>query len=158
MDNPRFFPVSANIATLHCVAGGHILLWLFCMRVPNVGVLGESAAAHYLKERGFSILSRNFRARCGELDIVAHFTHLHIVEVKTRTVPDLQKGSVAHFGQFRPEFAIHRTKQTRIRAAARLYCVQHHTLETAVQFDVAIVYYSKSRGTFRISYYQHAFF
>lgn len=50
----------------------------------QVGSLGESVAALYLKRHGFSIVARNIARKTGELDIVAREGDtLHIIEVKT---------------------------------------------------------------------------
>ena len=47
---------------------------------------GEEIAVKYLKNLGFKIIDRNFRARNTEIDIVAvHKATLVFVEVKTRT-------------------------------------------------------------------------
>ena len=52
----------------------------------EIGNLGENIAAKYLESSGYHILDRNFRARQGELDIIAvDNDELVFVEVKTRT-------------------------------------------------------------------------
>ena len=53
----------------------------------RVGNRAEDAAASYLQARGAVILLRNYRCRCGELDIVARIgeSELAIVEVRTRS-------------------------------------------------------------------------
>jgi putative endonuclease len=44
------------------------------MRIVNpIAVLGEEAACRYLKNKGYSILERNFRKSYGEIDIIAVF-------------------------------------------------------------------------------------
>lgn len=52
----------------------------------NTGNRGEDTAAEYIFEKGFSIISRNYRAgRSGEIDIVARSNDLIVFfEVKTR--------------------------------------------------------------------------
>jgi putative endonuclease len=46
---------------------------------------GEDQACGFLKKRGYKILSRRYRTRFGEIDIVARREHtLSFVEVKTR--------------------------------------------------------------------------
>ena len=34
------------------------------------GIAGEDKAAHYLEEHGFTIVTRNYRTRTGEIDII----------------------------------------------------------------------------------------
>lgn len=52
----------------------------------QIGDLGEDLAEKYLKRRGWRILSRNFSARGGEIDIIGfRFGKLVYFEVKTRT-------------------------------------------------------------------------
>lgn len=51
----------------------------------RVGVWGEDRAVGYLSAQGMTVLSRNWRCRYGELDIVAvDGDCLVVVEVKTR--------------------------------------------------------------------------
>src|ERR1700754_1854146 len=51
-----------------------------------LGRRGEDLAAHYLEQRGLVVLSRNWRCRHGEIDLVATDARLLVVcEVKTRS-------------------------------------------------------------------------
>ncbi len=51
-----------------------------------IGNKGENLAADYLKKKKYTILEQNFKARYGEIDIVAvHENTLVFVEVKTRS-------------------------------------------------------------------------
>ena len=51
-----------------------------------LGRRGEDLAARYLEQRGLVILSRNWRCRHGEIDLVATDSHrLVVCEVKTRS-------------------------------------------------------------------------
>ena len=50
------------------------------------GFKGESAAADYLRKKGYKILERNFYTKFGEIDIVCQKKDVVIfVEVKTKT-------------------------------------------------------------------------
>ena len=52
----------------------------------ELGRHGEDVAAQYLAERGMVVLSRNWRCREGELDLVAtDRKRLVVCEVKTRS-------------------------------------------------------------------------
>ena len=51
----------------------------------EVGRRGEDVASAFLKRRGHDIVTRRFRTRRGELDLVSQSgRHLYFVEVKTR--------------------------------------------------------------------------
>jgi len=51
----------------------------------QLGDLGEEIAANYLKKLGYQILDRNYRKKCGELDIVTRFKKdIVFAEVKSQ--------------------------------------------------------------------------
>lgn len=53
------------------------------------GLQGEEIASEYLKNKGFEILSRNFRSGHKEIDIIAEKGDIiHFIEVKTRKNED----------------------------------------------------------------------
>lgn len=48
------------------------------------GILGEDIAENYLKNKGFSILGRNYRKPWGEIDVICKKDNqYHFIEVKT---------------------------------------------------------------------------
>jgi putative endonuclease len=56
------------------------------MNNKDTGFFGENMAANYLLDQGFEIISRNWRYKHLEIDIIASKNgRLHIVEVKTRS-------------------------------------------------------------------------
>jgi putative endonuclease len=76
------------------------------------GEKAEALAADFLAARGITILERNFRRRCGELDLVAQDGDtLVFVEVRLRTRGDFG-GAAA---------SITARKRARMAAAAGLY-------------------------------------
>jgi putative endonuclease len=51
----------------------------------KLGHKGEGLAVDYLKQKGYSIIQRNFKTSLGEIDIIAkHEETLVFIEVKTR--------------------------------------------------------------------------
>ncbi|MEQ1823812.1 MAG: YraN family protein [Fimbriimonadaceae bacterium] len=93
----------------------------------KLGDDAEERAANFLIESGFTIVTRNFSTRSGELDIVALDGELLVfVEVK------LRRGSS-------PEEAITATKATRLRAAAREYLQKMGESERSFRFDLVAV-------------------
>lgn len=95
----------------------------------DLGDFGEMAAEHYLIERGFEILERNFSVRGGEIDIVAMDGDVLVfVEVKTR--------SSKRFGL--PSEAVNAQKILHLRQAAEVY-IENHPPKSDVRFDVVEV-------------------
>lgn len=96
----------------------------------NVGKLGEDIAASYLRKKGFKILTRNFKARYGEIDVIAldHDT-LVFVEVKTRI------GN--QFGT--PEEAVTPWKIREIIKAGQYYALRNPQLPTSLRIDVIAI-------------------
>ncbi len=96
-------------------------------RKQKTGKNGEDKACSFLKRRGLEILERNYRARSGEIDIVAmDGEELVFAEVKTRTGQQ--------FGT--PAEAVTSLKQKHLIDTARYYIHQKQLYHTAVRFDV----------------------
>jgi putative endonuclease len=96
----------------------------------TLGSAGEAAAERWLRGKGFEIVARGFRARCGEIDLIARDgAQLVFVEVKTRT-SDV-------FG--RPSEAVTARKRRRIARVASSFLVRNGWTESACRFDVVEV-------------------
>ncbi|MBK8339486.1 MAG: YraN family protein [Flavobacteriales bacterium] len=110
------------------------------------GAHGEQAACHYLEEKGWSILARNWRVGRDELDIVARDGDLLVVvEVKTRA-------SEAHGA---PYESVGTIKQHRMIRAAEAY-LDHLGEDLDVRFDIISVVLHPS-GT-RLEHIEEAFY
>ncbi len=95
-----------------------------------LGNWGEAQAAEYLRRKGYSIVTTNFRCRFGEIDLIArNRKFLVFVEVKLR--------KNASFAQAR-EFVDYK-KQQRLRTTASLYLSRCPTT-LQPRFDVIEVY------------------
>ncbi|MEV1291786.1 YraN family protein [Pseudonocardia sp. NPDC049635] len=98
----------------------------------ELGRRGEDTAAEYLqREHGMVVLSRNWRCRAGELDIVAsdRDRRLVVCEVKTR--------SGTRFGE--PAEAVTAYKIRRIRGLTHEWMAAHRLPWLEVRFDVVAV-------------------
>lgn len=98
----------------------------------DVGRNGEQLAADYLIGLGLTVLSRNWRCREGELDIVATDGRdlAVICEVKTRSGQRYGSGADA----------VDAGKRRRIRRLSRLWLAEHQVRTTiTVRFDVISV-------------------
>lgn len=98
------------------------------MNRRQVGADKETAAADFLENKGYQILTRNFYSRFGELDIVAKDGDcLVFCEVKYRT------GS--KHGD--PEEAVTAQKLMRMQRTAQYYCIREQIpADTSMRFDV----------------------
>lgn len=97
---------------------------------PELGRRGEDIAAEYLQRKGLVLLSRNWRCRAGELDLVlTDGDRLVVCEVKTRSGP----------GYGRPAEAVTRHKANRIRLVTRYWLAEFRVRWCEVRFDVVAV-------------------
>ena len=76
------------------------------------GAAGEILAARFLRDKGYTILSSNFRCRHGEIDIIAEKKGvIAFVEVKTRSQNSM----------YSPREAVTAAKQSRLIQTAAIY-------------------------------------
>ncbi len=93
----------------------------------SIGKTGEDLACRELRRRGYEILTRRYRTRLGEIDIVAREGRTIVfVEVKTRTS--------ASFGA--PSEAVTALKQRRVWLMASDYLHRQGWNDRACRFDV----------------------
>jgi putative endonuclease len=96
----------------------------------DLGRRGEDLAAEYLTERGLVVLSRNWRCREGELDVVAtDGTTLVVCEVKTRSTDDF--GDPAEF--------VTPAKLRHVRQATQAWLRRYRVGWCRVRYDVVAV-------------------
>jgi putative endonuclease len=113
----------------------------------ELGRRGEDEAVQYLERRGLVVLSRNWRCRDGELDVVAvDGDRLVVCEVKTR--------SGTRFGE--PAEAVTPRKAARIRRLTQAWLSTHHVRWCEIRFDVVAVLMEPDRPT-TLQHYEAAF-
>ncbi len=104
------------------------------MNTKEIGDFGENAAVKYLSDLSYRILKRNFRLKCGEIDIIAKDGGCIVfVEVKTR------RSNL--FGE--PSEYVDSRKQSRIKKAAACYTdIENND----IRFDIVEVFYAEKNG------------
>ncbi len=114
----------------------------------QTGDIGEKYTERYLKKNGYKILERNFRLKCGEIDIIAQKgEYIIFTEVKTRAVNFIA----------RPYEAVDRLKIAKIKKTAAMYIAQNQ-LDAYFRFDVSEVFTdTKSGKVIDINYIENAF-
>ena len=112
----------------------------------KLGRFGENTAAALLRRKGCAILARNYRRKCGELDIVAlDGTVVVFVEVKTRRdFPGITPGV---------NLSLHQLKRN--KAAGRLYLKLAGVPDSPHRFDLIEVTVSR-RNTAKILRITHS--
>ena len=99
-------------------------------RRRRLGTRGEDAVSRWYEARGYTVASRNWRVREGELDLVLRRGRtLVFCEVKTR------RGDA--FGT--PFDAVTIAKQRRLRTLAVRWLQEHRVRAGELRFDVAAV-------------------
>lgn len=104
-----------------------------CMKLKEIGEIGEKYACDYLKQKQYKILERNFRCKQGEIDIIAldnKEKELVFIEVKSRT--NLECGF--------PSESVTKNKQKHIYKSAEYYIYKNKIEDVAVRLDIIEVY------------------
>lgn len=99
-------------------------------RSGELGAWGEELAKNFLEEKGFRLVSRNYRSRYGEIDLIMeNGQYLSFVEVKLR-----KSGAFAQAAEFVDE-----RKQKKLRITAEFWLMENPT-ELQPRFDVIEIY------------------
>lgn len=118
------------------------------MKKEVLGAWGESMAARYYRNRGYTLLGSRYRTRFGEIDLVAcKKKTIVFIEVKTRS-----KKRIAE-----PREAVTREKQQRLIRAAQSF-IQTNELsdDVPMRFDVVEVI-PDEKGCAQVTCFENAF-
>lgn len=106
------------------------------LKRKELGKRGEKIAANFLKKQGYQIIERNYRAKMGEVDIVAREAETIVfIEVKTRRSTD--------FGL--PEEALSYDKRRRLTKLALGYLSYYKIKDKNCRFDVVSILMDEDR-------------
>jgi len=113
-----------------------------------LGKWGEGRCEKLLKKRGLKTLTKNFRCKTGEIDLVMVASDGTIVftEVKTRANEDFAD----------VESAITFAKKTRLQRAARYFLLKYKIADRPYRFDVVTIVLNETGGE-QIRHYENAF-
>ncbi len=116
-------------------------------RSAALGRRGEDLAVAWLERAGYAILERNWRRRCGELDIIAERDGLVVgVEVKTR----------ASDAMGAPEEAVTLAKQRKLLLSSQTYLMEAGEEQRPFQLDVIAVRLAPSGAHLETRHYPAA--
>ena len=94
------------------------------------GRLGENLAVRFLKKNGFRIVTRNYRCRFGEIDVIAEQDD-QLVFVEVRSHGSSQR--------YLPEETVNAQKQQRLSRTALTYIQTYGLEDRAARFDIIAV-------------------
>ena len=114
------------------------------------GDVGENVCCRFLVRNGFQVITRNYRKKWGELDIVAFKDgEVHVFEVKSVTFSPNARFRDAHV----PEENVHASKLARIRRTVRTFLAETGKgEEAAFSFHVLCVFLDLERAKVRIKW------
>lgn len=101
------------------------------------GKSGEEEAVNFLRKQGYKVLTRNYKSKLGEIDIIARDKDtLCFIEVKTRFSD--------RFGL--PSEAVFKPKQRQISKAALSFLKENKLLDKKARFDVVSVMHTQGQS------------
>lgn len=134
----------------------------------EIGAMGEDIASKYLKNKGFSVIDRNYRKKWGELDIVSQKNGvLHFVEVKTVSRRSYGGKFEQEINNYRPEDNMHPWKIKRLRKAIQTYLLEKYppsykastgqskSSEPEWQFDLACIFLDQERRVAKVKFMEN---
>ncbi|HXG13223.1 MAG TPA: YraN family protein [Gemmataceae bacterium] len=112
------------------------------------GTRSERAAARFLRQLGYRIVSRNYSCPYGELDLVAVDGDCVVfVEVRSTGTDDTE----------RPAASVDEAKQRRLTKLALHFLQQHRLLNHSARFDVLALSWPADRRDPVIEHHRDAF-
>lgn len=101
-----------------------------------LGIFGEDTAVKFLKGQGFKILTRNYKCKLGEIDIIAEEKNIiSFIEVKTVATDKTET----------PFDTIDSRKRKHIQQSASFYLNKERKQDLTCRFDVISIRYRKDK-------------
>ena len=114
----------------------------------NIGDFGENLALELLVNKNHKLLTRNFRRRNGEIDLITTINHILVfTEVKTRYSNK--------YGY--PSEAVNYSKQNTIKKIASSFIYLNNFYDMNVRFDVIEIFLNHYDESYKIIHTEDAF-
>lgn len=113
----------------------------------ELGKWGEARAEQFLREKGFQIITRNWRTRSGEIDLIGKMGGtLVFVEVRTRTS--------TLYGT--PSESVDWRKQKKLRQLSLEFLQEYEQPVSSFRFDVVSILVRTGNNKLEITHIAHA--
>jgi len=122
----------------------------------EIGKKGEEISSKFLEKKGFLIISKNYRRKWGELDIVAEKDKIiHFVEVKTVSRKSFGQHFEQEINNYRPEDNMHPWKIQRLQRAIQTFLLEKYRNDPVWQFDLICVFLDMDRQVAKVKFMQN---
>ena len=122
----------------------------------EIGKKGEEISSKFLEKKGFLIISKNYRRKWGELDIVAEKDKIiHFVEVKTVSRKSFGQHFEQEINNYRPEDNMHPWKIQRLQRAIQTFLLEKYRNDPVWQFDLICVFLDMDRRVAKVKFMQN---
>lgn len=116
----------------------------------NLGAEGEAYACEFLKKKGYEIIEKNARMRCGEIDIVARNKNGTLVFVEVKTSREFSAEG------FHPEDHMTPQKINNFRNSSSLYAnARKNLVDDRVGFRLDLIALAKVGNDFVAHHYEN---
>jgi putative endonuclease len=95
------------------------------------GSIGEDRAVDFLLENGYSIISRNYQSKDGEIDCIAKAPDNTLAFIEVKYARSNSRGN--------PAFWVTPGKQKKLAFMARRYLAEHNYTKQPCRFDVITI-------------------
>jgi putative endonuclease len=92
-----------------------------------LGAQGEDLAANYLRDKGYTIITRNYGVKFGEIDLIAESPAKEIVFVEVKWAKSERYGD--------PSWKISPAKIEKIKRVAEYYLLEHKISNRSIKIE-----------------------
>ena len=119
----------------------------------KTGRIGEEIACRFMRNRGFTVIERNYRKKYGEIDIICMKNQIiHFVEVKSTASENINQ----YNNEYSPAEHVHERKIRRLKKVMETYLFdRYQTTDINCRLDIIVVYISKVSKEARIIFMEN---
>jgi len=113
----------------------------------RIGQKGEEIASNYLENRGYEIITRNYRKKFGEIDIIVRSSDSILVFVEVKTLFSAKQGEYENLDSLSPEDNFTTQKGKRVKQTCEFFAAKYPKLideEKGWRIDLIAIEISES--------------